>query len=163
MGCILLNTLILASQYYMMPKEVLAVFEKINYVFMIIFTFEAIVKLIALKCLYFKDAWNVFDFTVVVVTLIILVISVIPNTGIDIADQASLLRLLRILRVLRIVKKAKHLQMIFETIVEALPSMASLGVLFLLFTFTFSIIGMSLFGMVKNENTMFGLNKHANF
>jgi hypothetical protein len=41
--------------------------------------------------------------------------------------------------------------------------MASLGVLFLLFTFTFSIIGMSLFGMVKNEGTMYGLNKHVNF
>ena len=91
----------------------LDIFEKVNFVFMIIFTIEAIVKLTAMKTVYFKDSWNVFDFTVVVVTLIILVISAIPNTGIDIADQASLLRLLRILRVLRIVKKAKHLQMIF--------------------------------------------------
>ena len=146
-----------------MPQSVLDIFENINFVFMIIFTIEAIIKLIAMKTIYFKDSWNVFDFTVVIVTLIILLISAIPDTGINMADQASLLRLLRILRVLRIVKKAKHLQMIFNTIVEAMPSMASLGVLFLLFTFTFSIIGMSLFGMVKNENTMFGLNKHANF
>jgi hypothetical protein len=121
MSCIILNTIILATQYYQMPQHVLDVFEKINYVFMIIFTVEAIVKLIAMKCLYFHDSWNVFDFTVVVVTLIILVITLLPDTGIDMADQASLLRLLRILRVLRIVKKAKHLQMIFDTIVEALP------------------------------------------
>lgn len=42
---------------------------------MIIFTIEAIIKLIAQRCLYFKDGWNNFDFTVVVLTLVILIIN----------------------------------------------------------------------------------------
>ena len=40
----------------------------INYVFMIVFALEAIFKIIAMKGKYFKDNWNIFDFTVVVMT-----------------------------------------------------------------------------------------------
>lgn len=46
-----------------------------NLVFTGIFTAEAIVKLVALRQHYFKKAWNVFDF-------IIVVSSVIGNTQI---------------------------------------------------------------------------------
>jgi len=50
------------------------VLNVINYVFMAIFTIECVLKLIALQKFYFKVAWNIFDFTVVVTTLVILVI-----------------------------------------------------------------------------------------
>ena len=41
-----------------------------NWVFTGIFTAEAIVKLIALRQHYFKKAWNVFDFIIVVSSVI---------------------------------------------------------------------------------------------
>ena len=44
--------------------------EYLNYVFMVIFTIEAIIKLIALKCDYFRDGWNWFDFIVVIGSLL---------------------------------------------------------------------------------------------
>ena len=49
--------------------------------------------------------------------------------GVDLGVQAVIVRSLRIGRVLRIVKRAKKLQIIFQTLVDSLPSMASLGVL----------------------------------
>ena len=41
-----------------------------NFVFTGIFLLEAIVKIIALKLCYFKKAWNVFDFIIVVSSLV---------------------------------------------------------------------------------------------
>ena len=41
-------------------------FDQCNIVLMFIFTFECLIKLIALKCSYFRDGWNQFDFLVVV-------------------------------------------------------------------------------------------------
>ena len=38
------------------------------------FTLEAVLKLIAYQKNYFKETWNIFDFVVVVVTLIILIV-----------------------------------------------------------------------------------------
>ena len=63
-------------------------------------------------------------------------------------------RVVRILRVLRIIKRADKLQIIFETIVMALPAMGSLGALLLLFIFLFTIIGMQCFGEVKLQSEL---------
>ena len=45
--------------------------EIINYIFSVIFTIEAIIKLIALKKKYFKEMWNIFDFIVVIGTWVV--------------------------------------------------------------------------------------------
>jgi hypothetical protein len=94
-----------------MPVGPLDVFHKINYIFMAIFIVEAILKLIAMKCLYFKDPWNTFDFVVIVGTVICLLIEQV--SPIELSSRATIIRILRILRVLKIVKRAEKLQMIF--------------------------------------------------
>jgi hypothetical protein len=109
LACIFLNTGVLAAHWYDMPQDVILVFEKVNYVFMAIFTVEAIIKLIAQKKLYFKDNWNLFDFVVVVFTAIVVGMQLIPQINIELTLQATLIRVLRILRVLRIIKKLEKL------------------------------------------------------
>lgn len=160
MVCILLNTIVLAMSWYGESATVTKFTTLANFVFMGIFTIEAFIKIVAMKSSYFKDSWNIFDFVVVVFTPIVIVISLFPQLGIDAKKQATLLRVLRMLRILRIVKKAEKLQIIFETILEAIPAMGSLGVLLLLFLFLFSIIGMQLFSFVTLQSD---LDVHANF
>lgn len=75
MVCICLNTIVLAIKWFGMSASVVTAIEYINYVFMFIFTLEAIIKIIALKLNYFRDSWNIFDFTVVIGTVLILLIS----------------------------------------------------------------------------------------
>ena len=117
MACIILNTVVLAVKWYMMPEIVTEVVEILNYVFMVIFTIEAIVKIIAMKSKYFKDGWNVFDFTVVLLTAIILGLSWVgPLIGFDVGNlgvTSTILRSLRIGRIFRLIKKAESLQIIF--------------------------------------------------
>ena len=90
MICIFLNTAVLAIAWYGEAQEIKDVIEIINYVFMAIFTVEAILKLIALKCHYFKDSWNIFDFVVVIGTGIILIISRL-DLGIDLGVQSTII------------------------------------------------------------------------
>lgn len=82
------------------------VLVNVNYVFMGIFTVEAVLKLIAMKSHYFKDGWNVFDFVVVVMTILALIVANIEALEVDVSQQATMIRILRILRVLRMFKKA---------------------------------------------------------
>ena len=72
MICILANTFLLGFNWYMQPESFKTPIEIVNYVFMTIFTLEAIVKILAQRTYYFKDSWNVFDFIIVVMTIIIL-------------------------------------------------------------------------------------------
>jgi len=139
--CILLNTLVLACSWYDQSEMIKGVLVNINYVFMAIFTIEAVLKLIAMKQHYFKDGWNCFDFFVVVCTILALIIANIPALQVDVSQQATMIRILRILRVLRMFKRAQKLKIISETIMTSLPALGSLGALLFLFIFLFSVIG----------------------
>ena len=105
MACIISNTIVLAVKWYMMPLIVVKVVEILNYIFMVIFTIEAILKIFAMRKNYFKDGWNVFDFTVVVLTAVILAISFLGIGG-NLGVTSTILRSLRIGRIFRLIKRA---------------------------------------------------------
>lgn len=56
-----------------------------NYGFSIIFIFEAIIKLIAFGSRYFRDAWNVFDFVIVVGSLIFTFLKIVFNVDLSLS------------------------------------------------------------------------------
>ena len=105
MGCIIGNTIVLAIKWYMMAESIVSVIEIINYVFCVIFTLEAIFKITAMRKNYFKENWNIFDFTVVVLTAVILGLQ-FGGVGGNLGVTSTILRSLRIGRVFRLVKKA---------------------------------------------------------
>ena len=54
---------------------------------------------------YFKDSWNIFDFTVVVGTWLVLIV-IEADFQLDVKIAGTVLRTLRIGRIFRIVKRA---------------------------------------------------------
>ena len=42
----------------------------INVVFIILFSGECVLKLISLRCYYFTIGWNIFDFVVVILSIV---------------------------------------------------------------------------------------------
>lgn len=105
MGCILLNTLVMALVWFDEPHELSQANEFLNYIFSAIFTLEAIIKLVAQKKMYFKDSWNIFDFTIVIFTLAILLLKAL-SINVQFGSGATILRALRIGRILRLIKQA---------------------------------------------------------
>lgn len=161
LSCIIGNTFILGFNWYMQPESYKPVIEVINYVFVTIFTIEAIVKIIAQKKDYFTDSWNLFDFSVVVATLIILGLGWF-GIGEDIEIMGTILRTLRIGRVFRLIKKNPKLNEIFQTLIDATPAMGSLGLLLMLLIFMFSIIGMAMFSLIDLDGAA-EMGPHVNF
>ena len=104
MICIMANTFVLGFVWYGQSEDIKAVLEIFNYIFVVIFTLEAIFKIIAQRCDYFFEAWNVFDFIVVAATIIILAISWLGLVS-NLEILSTILRTLRMLRILRLVKK----------------------------------------------------------
>lgn len=51
-------------------KDMSAILYKINVVFIIIFSGECLLKMIALRHYYFTNGWNIFDFIVVILSII---------------------------------------------------------------------------------------------
>ena len=67
---IMLNMLTMTLEFYGMPQEMKDVLQIINTVFIAIFTVECVLKIIGLRLYYFKIPWNVFDFVVVVLSIL---------------------------------------------------------------------------------------------
>ena len=155
------NTIVLGCNWYMQPQGYKEVREIINYFFMFVFTAEATLKIIAQRCDYFKDGWNLFDFAVVLSTLVILCLS-FAGIGENLSILGTILLTLRTLRVFRLIKRHKKLNEIYETLKSAAPAMASLFLLLMLFIFMFSIIGIQLFALVDIESADV-MDRHVNF
>jgi hypothetical protein len=133
--------------------------EIVNYIFGTIFTIEAILKILAYRRNYFRDAWNKFDFIVVVLTWFV-VIFMSFNLPFDVSILGMIARTLRIGRVFRLVKRVPAIQIILQTLLEAIPAISALGLLLGLLFFLYSIIGLSQFAFVTLEGE---LNYHVNF
>lgn len=113
------------------------VFHWLNTLFLWIFVLEAAIKLAAHwpRVLdYFKDGWNVFDFSIIVV-------SFLPSTG----ELATIARLARVLRVLRLVSALPELRLIVATLIRSIPSMANVVVLLSIVFYVYAVAGYHLF------------------
>ena len=113
------------------------IFEFANYLFLVIFIVEAIIKMIAEAPKvqnYFKDGWNIFDFSIIVISLL-------PATG----QLAMLARLARLLRVLRLISTLPELRLIVATLVRSIPSMANVLALMSIIFYVYAVAGYHLF------------------
>ena len=112
-------------------------FEWANSLCLLVFIVEALLKLLALaprSHRYFLDGWNVFDFSIIVISLI-------PATG----QLAMLARLARLLRVLRLISTLPELRLIVATLVRSIPSMANVLALMSIIFYVYAVAGYHLF------------------
>uniref|UniRef100_A0A8C0VFW2 Voltage-dependent L-type calcium channel subunit alpha n=1 Tax=Cyanistes caeruleus TaxID=156563 RepID=A0A8C0VFW2_CYACU len=73
---ILLNTICLGMQHYNQSAEMNHISDILNVAFTILFTLEMVLKLMAFKAKgYFGDPWNVFDFLIVIGSIIDVILS----------------------------------------------------------------------------------------
>ena len=99
-----------------------------------IFVIEIVLKLIVYRLRFFRDAWNVFDFLIVSVTLM------------PAGEGVSVLRALRILRVLRLVSIIPSLRKVVQALLRAIPGMGSVVALLSLVFYVAAVMATKLFG-----------------
>uniref|UniRef100_A0A452H6X4 Voltage-dependent L-type calcium channel subunit alpha n=1 Tax=Gopherus agassizii TaxID=38772 RepID=A0A452H6X4_9SAUR len=129
--------------------------EKIEYVFLIIFTIEATLKIIAYGFLlhtdaYLRNGWNVLDFAIVSLGLVTVVVEQInvmqgaPLTGKGGFDVKAL-RAFRVLRPLRLVSGVPSLQVVLNSIIKAMVPLLHIALLVLFMIIIYAIVGQELF------------------
>jgi len=162
MVSILVNTFLMALKHFGQTDELAEFMVNINYVFALIYTFEAVIKVLGLGFFeYWRDNWNKFDFILVVITDIGLV--VFWTTGLNFAVLATVCRTFRVGRILRLVRGASGARAMFNTLVLALPALINISSLLLLLFFIYAVMGVQLFAKVKMDGNQLALDEHANF
>ena len=117
--------------------EGLVVFD---YVCLAIYIVEALLKIIAWRGAYFRDGWNIFDFTIIVLCCIPMGIIPFP------VQVARVLRIFRVFRVFRLISAFKEMRVIIQAIGRAIPGVIWTAFLLLIIYYVFAIIGTESFG-----------------
>jgi len=99
-----------------------------------IFTIELLLKFGVYRTRFFRDGWNLFDFTIVTIAWI-------PAAG-----PLSVLRALRIMRVLRLVSVVPSMRKVVSALINALPGMGSIVLVLLLVYYIAAVMATNLFG-----------------
>ncbi|CAL4059400.1 unnamed protein product, partial [Meganyctiphanes norvegica] len=147
---ILINTLSMGIEYHDQPETLTSIVEMSNIVFSTIFATEMFLKVIADGPFgYISNGFNVFDGTIVIISIIELYESQSDTgTGAD-ASQGSGLSVLRTFRLLRILKLVRFMPQLRRQLFVMLRTMDNVAIFFsllILFIFVFSVLGMFLFG-----------------
>ena len=111
---------------------------------LVVFVIEALLKMAALaprSYRYFLDGWNVFDFLIVVLSLV-------PATG----GLAMLARLARLLRVLRLISAIRDLRLITAALLRSIPGVGNVVMLVSVIIYIYAIVGHQLFSEHDPEN-----------
>ncbi len=98
-----------------------------------VFVVEISLRLVVHRLAYFRDAWNVFDFVVVVIALV-------PAAG-----PLAVLRALRVLRVLRLITLIPSMRRVVGGLLSALPGLGSVGAIIGIIFYVSAVIATKLF------------------
>ncbi|XP_075690006.1 voltage-dependent L-type calcium channel subunit alpha-1D isoform X5 [Rhinoderma darwinii] len=135
--------------------------EKVEYAFLIIFTIETFLKIIAYGLVmhpnaYVRNGWNLLDFVIVIVGLFSVALEQLnfgpkevegatQSTGKSGGFDVKALRAFRVLRPLRLVSGVPSLQVVLNSIIKAMVPLLHIALLVLFVIIIYAIIGLELF------------------
>ncbi|XP_059387038.1 voltage-dependent T-type calcium channel subunit alpha-1G-like isoform X7 [Carassius carassius] len=163
-----LNVITMSMEHYQQSKVLDEALKICNYIFTIIFVLESVFKLVAFGFRrFFKDRWNQLDLAIVLLSIMGITLEEIEvNASLPINPTIiRIMRVLRIARVLKLLKMAVGMRALLDTVIQALPQVGNLGLLFMLLFFIFAALGVELFGdLICDElHPCEGLGRYATF
>ncbi|XP_013910090.1 PREDICTED: sodium channel protein type 5 subunit alpha-like [Thamnophis sirtalis] len=142
---IFLNVVVMAVEYEGQDVAADQLLEKINFVFVALFTGECVMKLLALRLYFFKDSWNIFDLVVVILSIISLAATQLWRRLNFPPTILRVIRVVRISRLLRLIRGARGLRTLLFALLMSLPALTNIGLLLFLIMFIYAIFGMANF------------------
>ncbi|XP_051248160.1 voltage-dependent L-type calcium channel subunit alpha-1C isoform X10 [Dicentrarchus labrax] len=163
---ILLNTICLAMQHHGQTINFNDAMNILNMLFTGLFTVEMILKLIAFKPRgYFSDPWNVFDFLIVIGSIIDVILSEInglQNSEENARISITFFRLFRVMRLVKLLSRGEGIRTLLWTFIKSFQALPYVALLIVMLFFIYAVIGMQMFGKIAlRDHTQ--INRNNNF
>ncbi|XP_072876467.1 voltage-dependent L-type calcium channel subunit alpha-1C isoform X15 [Chlorocebus sabaeus] len=160
---ILLNTICLAMQHYGQSCLFKIAMNILNMLFTGLFTVEMILKLIAFKPKgYFSDPWNVFDFLIVIGSIIDVILSETNNAEENSRISITFFRLFRVMRLVKLLSRGEGIRTLLWTFIKSFQALPYVALLIVMLFFIYAVIGMQVFGKIALNDTT-EINRNNNF
>jgi voltage-gated sodium channel len=135
-GLIVVNAVILGLETYpAIMQQYGTLLVAVDHAILWFFVAEISARIMVYRLAFFKDAWNIFDFLVVGISLM------------PAQEAFSVLRALRVLRVLRLITAIPRLRRVVQGLISAIPGIGSIALVMLLIFYVFAVMSVKLFGV----------------
>ncbi|KAM8976679.1 voltage-dependent L-type calcium channel subunit alpha-1S [Pelodytes ibericus] len=168
---IMLNTISLGMQHYGQTAEFSHLSDILNVAFTGIFTVEMVLKLAAFKAKgYFGDPWNVFDFLIVIGSIIDVILSEIDTPSIPATPggedssriSITFFRLFRVMRLVKLLSRGEGVRTLLWTFIKSFQALPYVALLIVMLFFIYAVIGMQVFGKIAMVDGTH-INRNNNF
>ena len=134
---ILLNTVALCLVWPGQSTYTVFTLQSITTICFALYVAEAIIKIAAMRKLYFDDLWNRFDFMVVLLSVLFLLLKIYASLNLGLAITG-----IRAFRFLKLLKgRLPSLWLIVKTFMVALQPLMSVGCMLILVLYIYTIAG----------------------
>ncbi|XP_017762733.1 PREDICTED: muscle calcium channel subunit alpha-1 isoform X3 [Eufriesea mexicana] len=158
---IMINTVTLAMKFYRQPQIYTEALDVLNMIFTAVFALEFIFKLAAFRFKnYFGDAWNVFDFIIVLGSFIDIVYSEV-NPGSTIIS-INFFRLFRVMRLVKLLSRGEGIRTLLWTFIKSFQALPYVALLIIMLFFIYAVIGMQVFGKIAIDDDT-SIDRNNNF
>lgn len=164
---IMINTITLAMKFYRQPDLYTETLDVLNMIFTAVFALEFVFKLAAFRFKnYFGDAWNVFDFIIVLGSFIDIVYSEVnqtKNAG-GVTKSTSIIsinffRLFRVMRLVKLLSRGEGIRTLLWTFIKSFQALPYVALLIVMLFFIYAVIGMQVrYVAEKSSNCAFYLH-----
>ena len=138
---IIFSSLMIGIRTYELPGLVETILIALDYAVTLFFVLEITIRMAAEDRFrdFFKKGWNIFDFVIVVVSLIPL----------DDSEYALIARMLRLFRVMRLISFIPELRVLVSALISALPRMGYVALLMFIIFYIYAVIGNMMFAQLN--------------
>ncbi|CAB3232875.1 unnamed protein product [Arctia plantaginis] len=172
---IMINTITLAMKYHNQPHDYSKALDMLNMLFTAVFALEFIFKLAAFRFKnYFGDAWNTFDFIIVLGSIIDIVVSQVNElknqgngmTRPHVVKESSIpsinfFRLFRVMRLVKLLSRGEGIRTLLWTFIKSFQALPYVALLILMLFFIYAVVGMQVFGKIAiDDETPITRNNH---
>ncbi|XP_021232893.1 voltage-dependent L-type calcium channel subunit alpha-1S isoform X3 [Numida meleagris] len=151
------------NQHYNQSAEMNHISDILNVAFTVLFTLEMILKLMAFKAKgYFGDPWNVFDFLIVIGSIIDVILSEIDDSDDNSRVSITFFRLFRVMRLVKLLSRGEGVRTLLWTFIKSFQALPYVALLIVMLFFIYAVIGMQMFGKIATvDGTQ--INRNNNF
>lgn len=139
LGVIVANAVTIGLETYASLRDSIGgLLDTLDRVFIAIFVVEVTIRILSYgrrPWRFFTRGWNIFDFTIVALSLI-------PGIGANV----TLLRTIRVLRVIRLFEAINDLKVIVKGLLRSLAPLVGVAGLVVVITYIYAVVGTALFG-----------------
>lgn len=141
-------------KFYRQPKEYTEALDILNMIFTAVFALEFVFKLAAFRFKnYFGDAWNVFDFIIVLGSFIDIVYSEVNTLNSQSKDpnmvktsgsiiSINFFRLFRVMRLVKLLARGEGIRTLLWTFIKSFQALPYVALLIVMLFFIYAVIGM---------------------